>query len=212
MSSKLFAFAITLLVVSSVLPLAAVAQTASTSKKVYVAFRMQNWKAKHIHDEAKAKKFEDTLKMLGCEVKNAKHNGHIDVSCRTIFWKTLALDSHDLAHQWVTWFKAAGFDIIHGHVVGTHKHATVNGKHPEIVQYRLADWSNEKVANSAELNQLLALYQGLGIEVENLSSDLSHEVRKRCPKWMEIELPTHDAAHKWQTFLNDAGFETKHEH
>lgn len=196
----------------------AVAQEPATTdqsdqkKKIYVAFRVQNWKAKHMHDAAKVEKYISTLKTLGCEVKTNAHNGHTDVSYRTVFWKTLALNSHDQAHEWIKWFHSVGFDTIHGHLVGKHQTKAAAGQHLEVVQYRLADWNAESLQDSAELNQLLALYRGMGIEVKVDTEAGRHDVSKRCPEWMEIELPSHDAANKWQDFLTDAGFETKHVH
>lgn len=189
-------------------------QQPKNAKKFYVAFRMEKWKAKHIHDAAAAKKHADTLKTLGCEVKTNSHDGHIDVQCRTILWKSLALDSHDQAHQWVAWLKQAGFDTIHGHQVGEHSHASnaAQGAQREIVKYRLANWNSQHIHGATELNQLLALYRGLGCEVETHSHDGHTDVKSRCPEWMEIELPSHDAAHKWQEFLKKGGFETQHEH
>ena len=185
----------------------------SPDNKVYVAFRIQNWKTRHIHDASQAEKFLATLKTLGCEVKTNQHNGHTDVSCRTIFWKTLALDSHDKAHEWINWFHSVGFDTIHGHVVGNAPNTKNAGANQaEVVQYKLADWKTQHLENSAELNQLLALYRGMGIEVKVSSHDGHHDVTARCQDWMEINLPSHDAANKWQQFLKENGFETKHVH
>ncbi len=199
------------------------AQTQASSQsgsKVYVAFRMENWQAKHIHDAAAAKKHADTLKMLGCEVKTNDHNGHTDVQCRTVFWKSLALDSRDQADQWVKWLKQSGFDTIFGQRVANQPASSqpASGQtpagqpHREIVKYRLVDWHSQHIHDATELNQLLALYRGLGCTVEVSKHGNHSDVRARCPEWMEIELPSHDAAHKWQDFLKKGGFETRHEH
>lgn len=181
-------------------------------EKVYVAFRMENWFAKHIHDEAQATKHADTLKQLGCEVKTNAHAGHIDVQCRTVYWKSLELKSHEQASQWENWLKQSGFDTIYGQPASATKKVGPDGKHLEIVKYRLADWTSQHVHDSNQLSQLLALYRALGCDTETASHNGHTDLKKRCASWMEMELPTHDAAHKWQDFLKKAGFETQHEH
>ena len=205
-----------ILVLFSVASLSAQEAQATSSngkkQKVYLAFRMKNWKSMHIKNAESAKKHADTLKQLGCEVKTASHNGHTDVTSRTTYWKSLALDSHDQAHQWLNFLKSSGFETIHGHKVGTHKHEAEEGTHPEIVQYRLADWKAQHIHGSDELSQLLALYRALGCEVQTSSHNGHTDVKSRCSEWMEIEVISHDAAHSWQKFLKDMGFETKHEH
>lgn len=180
-------------------------------KKVYVAFRMEDWNAKHIHDAAQLKSYTDTLKTLGVEVKTSQHSGHTDVQCRTIFWKSMVLDTADQADKWITWLQQSGFDTIRGLKAGSTPASTSNQTR-EIVQYRQVDWRSQHIHDSNELNQLLALYRALGCEIEQSSHNGHTDVKSRCPEWMEIELPNHDAAHKWQDFLNKGGFETKHEH
>jgi hypothetical protein len=177
--------------------------------KVYVAFRMAKWTSKHIHQEDAAKKHAETLKQLGCEVKVAGHNGHTDVTYRTTYWKSLALDNHDQAHQWVDWLQQSGFETIHGHPQGTHK---TDGQPAEMVQYRLTDWKARHIHDNNELAQLLALYRGLGCEVTTSGHNGHTDVKARCPEWMEIKVQSHDAANAWQKFLTDMGFEAKHEH
>ena len=195
------------------LPLHCVAQdqAGANAGKVYVAFRMEKWQAKHMNDAVQAEKHAETLKTLGCEVKTNAHNGHTDVQCRTVFWKSLAVDSHEKAHQWIDWLQAAGFDTIHGYKLGTHDQAPTAGQR-ESVQYRLVNWNARHIHDSKELNQLLALYRGLGVEIEMNQHDGHTDLKARCPEWMEIQLPNHAAADGWQAFLKDSGFETKHVH
>lgn len=184
----------------------------ASGKKIYVAFRMEEWTAKHLHDAAQLKSYTDTLKTLGVEVKTSQHNGHTDVQCRTVFWKSMVLDSAEQADKWITWLQQSGFDTIRGRKVGTTPPIVSGNATREIVQYRQADWRSQHIHDPNELNQLLALYRALGCEVEQSSHNGHSDVKSRCPEWMEIELPNHDAAHKWQDFLNKGGFETKHEH
>ncbi len=178
--------------------------------KVYIAFRMEKWNSRHIHDAPKAQKHAETLKQLGCEVKTASHDGHTDVSCRTIFWKSLALDSHDQAHQWEKWLQDSGFETIHAHPPANAK--PVSSGPREVVQYRMTDWKSRHIHNNDELSQLLALYRGLGCDVQVSEHSGHNDVKVLCPSWMEVDMPSHEAAHAWQKFLGDMGFETKHEH
>ncbi|TWU39891.1 hypothetical protein Q31b_32070 [Novipirellula aureliae] len=80
-----------------------------------VRYQCPEWKAKHIHDEAKADTIEKTLKKLKCEVERSEHNGHIDLKYRCKEWHTLKLDTHDEAHKWESWLKAFGFNTEHKH-------------------------------------------------------------------------------------------------
>ena len=187
--------------------------SAAASKKVYVAFRMENWTSKHIHDAKQATEHAELLKKMGCEVKTAQHNGHTDVTARTVFWKVLELGSQDKVHGWVTWFQKSGFETIHAYKAGTIKEKkTEDGKQREVVQYRLNDWKSQHTHEAEKTSQLIALMRGMGCEVESASHNGHTDVKMRCLEWMEIELDSHDAAHSWQAFLKEMGFEVKHEH
>lgn len=190
-----------------------VSSSTPATAKVYVAFRMEKWSSKHVHDAAQANTHAETLRKLGCEVSTATHNGHTDVNCRTVFWKSLSLDSHEQAHQWISWLQQAGFETIHGHAAGQQTHgAAPSGTHRELVQFRMAEWRSQHVESDTELSQLVALYRGLGCQVETHQHAGHTDVKARCPEWMEVEMPSHPAADSWQKFLGDMGFETKHEH
>lgn len=185
---------------------------AGSGKKFIVGFRMQNWKANHIHDASVAATQADTLRKLGCEVKTAQHDGHNDVQFRTVYWKSLALDTPEQVKQWKTWLEATGFDVIYGRPASSQVGQTADGKPLEVVKYRLTEWRSQHIHKPAEVGQLTTLYRSLACEIENLDHDGHTDLRYRCPQWMEIDLPSHQAAHKWQEFLNNAGFETTHEH
>lgn len=193
-------------------PAAGTAAVAS-GQKLILAFRMQDWKAQHLHDAEQAQKQADTLRTLGCEVKTAQHNGHIDVQCRTVFWKSLALDSSEQLAQWTAWLQQVGFDTIHGREVSAAKPAQgTDGKPKEIVRYRSSQWRSQHVHQASEVGQLTTLFTALGCELEKLDHNGHTDLKFRCAGWKEIELPTHEAAHSWQEFLNSHGFETTHEH
>ena len=190
------------------------AATADSAKaqKFILGFRMLDWNTKHMHDAAAASQHADTLRKLGCEVKTAQHNGHLDVQCRTVYWKSLALGSQEQVLQWKAWLELAGFDAIYGRPASSQKAVNADGSHKEVVKYRLADWRSQHIHQEAEIGQLTTLYRSLACEVEHVDHDGHTDLKYRCPQWMEIDLPSHQAAHKWQEFLNKAGFETSHEH
>lgn len=184
--------------------------TSKPSKKVYVAFFMAKWKAQHIHDEAAAKKHINTLETLGCEVKTAKHNGHIDVSARTVSWKTLELDSSEQAQQWANWLQKVGFETLHGRKPGEQKRDS-GAKH-ELVLYRLNSWRSFHIHDQKKEIDLICRLRGLGCEVQTVRHGNHNDVKARCPDWMEIEFGSHEVAHAWQEVLGELGFETKHSH
>lgn len=188
------------------------AEQSAADGKVYVAFRMREWSVKHLHGAEESKQFLDTLKSLKCEVKSAEHAGHVDAQYRTVIWKLLAMDNHEQADAWVNWLKAAGFETLHAHGAGQKHEPQLGEAHAEVVQYRLSDWRTEHSNKAADAAQRKIILQGLGCEV-TMEKHAGHtDLRFRCPQWLQIELPNHDAAHAWQQYLNQAGFETKHEH
>ncbi|MEM7475416.1 MAG: hypothetical protein AAF483_10530 [Planctomycetota bacterium] len=209
-----FQFPAALLLALAILPfsntLAQGVAATSGKKKIHVAFNMAEWKAKHIHDDAAAKQFVETLKTLGCEVKQAAHNGHTDVSCRTQTWKALALDSSEQAIQWVKWLQDSGFQTIYGRKYGSHKKEK-QGK-VELVQYRLSEWKASHIHDKRQLLDLTALYRGLGCEMEQSGHAGHTDLKVRCQEWMEFEVGSHAIANTWLKYLASLGFETKHEH
>ncbi len=80
-----------------------------------IAFRLKETKELHFEDAAKAQQHVQTLKRLGCEVRQSGHAGHIDVIYRCTEWKTTEFTTHELAEQWDEWLKSSGFDVSHPH-------------------------------------------------------------------------------------------------
>ncbi|MEZ6137642.1 MAG: hypothetical protein R3C53_22375 [Pirellulaceae bacterium] len=188
-----------------------VTQPAAKAEKIQLAFQLYDWHAKHFDDPAQAAEHAKVLKQLQCEVATVQHNGHTDVRCRTIVWKSLALDSVEQVQQWQAWLNAAGFETLYGRK--PQKGVKSNGQpHQEIVQYRLTDWKSQHAHQASQMGQYKAIYSALGCETQEVDHGNHKDLRIRCPDWLELELPTHEAAHKWQKFLQDAGFETAHEH
>ncbi|WP_436715371.1 hypothetical protein U8335_22965 [Roseiconus lacunae] len=80
-----------------------------------VHYQCKEWKAKHIHDTKKIETIAATLKKLGCEVKQEKHNGHVDLKYRCPKERSLPVKSHDEAVKWEKWLKEFGFKAYHTH-------------------------------------------------------------------------------------------------
>ena len=89
--------------------------SAQAAEKEVVSYRLQGWKTVHADSEADAKKQAAALKKIGCEVKLDSHGSHIDLTYRCVNWRQMALPSHNAAHQWEGWLKAAGFETEHTH-------------------------------------------------------------------------------------------------
>lgn len=183
--------------------------TVGGDAELLIAFRMRDWKTTHLHDAEQVAKHEQALKQLGCEIKKSQHNGHIDVACRTIYWKSLALQSPEQLQSWQTWLQQIGFETIHGRPVPS---TPEDAAGRELVQYRLPDWKVLHLHQPQEVGQKTTLYRALGCEVTTSQHNGHSDLKLRCSEWHEIELSTHEAAHQWQKFLNQAGFETRHEH
>jgi len=90
-------------------------QSTSAADKEAVAYRLAEWKTIEFKDPNRAKVHFSTIKKLGCEVKQADHNGHVDVSYRCPKWRQIELSDHAAAHKWEDWLKASGFETQHKH-------------------------------------------------------------------------------------------------
>lgn len=88
----------------------------SNTRKPTVKFRMAAPRTVHLHDVEKAKLIVNTLTMIGCEVKTADHDGHMDTTFDCPEWTTIELTSEDSAHAWQNWLKDSGFETQHTHV------------------------------------------------------------------------------------------------
>ncbi len=179
--------------------------------KIHVGFRLANWKTFHIHDAAEAEKQVKTLTALGCEVKTAQHDGHTDLQTRTGDWKLLALDSGEQAKQWSGWLAKTGFEVLHGELASKVAKPT-DGKPHEVVLYKLPATKSLHVHQAQDAAQEQVLLRALGCKVSTSKHNGHTDLSLNCPEWMQVELPTHKAAHAWQNYLNSLGFETRHEH
>lgn len=88
----------------------------ANTRKPTVRYRIQRPKTVHLHDPVKAKQIINTLSLLGCDVKTADHNGHIDTTFHCPQWLTLEVATEDHAHSWQKWLRESGFETQHTHV------------------------------------------------------------------------------------------------
>ena len=139
-----------------------------------LAFNLSKWKEMHFDDAEKATKHFETVKKLGCEVKQANHAGHIDVVYRCPEWKVLAVSDHAMADQWAAWLKNAGFDVSHGHT----DVAFATG--PEVVELRMVKWKTIHGNGSAEEAETLEQLKKLGVEVIVESHGNHDDIRFRA--------------------------------
>ena len=195
--------------------------SSSDADKRFLAFRAQDWKTTHDDDPAQVKEHVQLLRQLKCQVQTHAHAGHTDIQYKTTFWKLLALDTEQQVDQWERWLQANQFETIYGRKTeapattnehAAHEDTTHEDKVGEIVKYRSPDWNAQHADESREKGQFLTLFRALGCETETVEHGDHSDVRYRCPDWRQIELGSHETAHAWQKFLDDAGFETAHQH
>ena len=177
-------------------------QAAAPIKKL--GFRATQWKTIHTSSEEEAQKELDTLKRLGCEVVSDSHGDHIDVRYICPDWKSIKLASNELVSQWRTWCQAKGME-------------TVVMQPPEstqlpTVRFRLAKPRKIHLHNQVEAKQIINTLELVGCSVTTSNHGDHLDATFNCPQWLTIELPSEDAAHSWQKWFRDSGFETQHEH
>lgn len=184
-------------------------QAQTPEKKATIAYRLVQEKTMHFDDRKTAEQHLATVKKLGCKASSDSHGNHFDVTYQCASWKELTVANHDLAHQWQSWMKGAGFQTIHGHPANAaHDHSHEHGGHHEIVSYQLSKWVTQEHETELEASGAAAVFRGLGCEVK----DDGKVVSFRCPVAMSVEFESHDTAHAWQEWLKGTGFKTSHEH
>lgn len=82
----------------------------------------------------------------------------------------------------------------------------------ELIRYRLVDWRVVHTSKVQEAKKLAVTLTKLKCEVKQADHGNHVDIRYRCKEWKELQLPTHAAAHQWETWLKKYGFETVHEH
>lgn len=183
-----------------------------------IAYRLVDGKTMHFDDQQKATDHLQAVQRLGCEVAQAEHAGHGDVSYRCTKWKTLTVENDKLAHQWQEWLTGAGFETLHGHPEGdaheqqahAQEHAHEGEEHEEVT-YRLASWITLHPKQEDEAKELSAIFKGLGCELREARHEGHFDISIRCPETMHIDVASHEAAEFWQKWLAKSGFESRHE-
>lgn len=168
-----------------------------------LAFQLPLWKTVHFDDAAKANQHLETIKKLGCEVKQGNHAGHVDVSYRCTEWKTLAVKDQQLANQWSGWLKTSGFDVSHGHS----DPAFATGS--ETVEFRLVQWKRIHGNGSQQEAKMIDQIKKVGAELLIESHGNHNDIRYRAPTWRNIRVADRGTADQWMAWLKQAGFETR---
>jgi hypothetical protein len=171
-----------------------------------LAFVLPEWKTMHFEDAAKAQQHLDMVTKLGCEVKQGKHAGHIDLSYRCPNWKSMEVKTH-AAEQWLGWLKGSGFDVSHGHVDASY----AEGK--ESVEFRLIKWKSVHGNGSEQEKQFVDTLTRLGVEVAAEKHGNHSDIRYRSPVWRDVHVADHAAAEQLMAWLKKSGFEVaEHKH
>lgn len=173
-----------------------------------IAFRRVDWQEMHFDDPQRAELHFQAIERLGCEVRTDAHDGHFDVVYRCPEWRSIDVQTHELAQQWEDWLVGAGFDTSHGHV----DEAFLSGA--ELVELRLTEWRtfHGDASRTAAIEQVAETLENIGCEVVRDNHGNHVDVRYRCPMWTEISFANHRTAEQWIAWLAANGFETQHEH
>lgn len=202
--SRLLALAVTMVLLPSL-------ASAAEDEQFMIAFRMVKPTTMEFEDAAKGKAHIDALKKIGCKAKPENHDGHMDVTYQQPKWTELTVASDELVHQWQGWLTKAGFETLHadgaeeGH---DHGHAHEGA---EILQFHAKDWIVKHFENELEAKEFVAIGKGLGCEIKQDIHDGHADVQLRCPKIKHLECRSHEEAESRAKWLNELGFEAKHE-
>ena len=82
----------------------------------------------------------------------------------------------------------------------------------EIVRYRLPDWKAKHIHDAKKADTISETLKKLGCELKREEHNGHIDVRYKCPEWKQLELKTHEEAHKWETWLKEYEFQTEHKH
>ena len=169
-----------------------------------VGFRSKEWKTIHGHDEKAAQTNIATLKKIGCEVTTQQHGDHMDIRFRCADWKTMQLPSVELQTQWSTWLQDKGLET----VVFEPPAASKTG----LVKYRLTTPRTLHLHESQQSTEVLNTLKMIGANVVEKPHGDHLDATYDCQNWKTMQLENCNSAHVWQTWLQQVGFETQHEH
>jgi hypothetical protein len=170
-----------------------------------IAFRLSEWRSLHFDHAAEAQQQLQTLKQLGCEAQATQHAGHVDVKFRAAKWTKVTLETDALADQWEKWLKTTGFETLHGHAEAPAESAIA-------VHYITQQARRMHLDNPDQAREMTAIFAGLGCTVEQAQHSGHIDLTVSCPSWHNLVFETHDEAHAIQTWLDEQGFQTQHNH
>ena len=82
----------------------------------------------------------------------------------------------------------------------------------EVVKFRLPEWRSQHFGNESQAKTFLDTVAHLGCEAKSGAHGGHIDVSYRCGEWRALQAASHESAHQWETWLKQAGFETRHEH
>ena len=86
------------------------------------------------------------------------------------------------------------------------------GMADEVVRYQLTNWKAKHIHDEKKADTIVATLKKLGCEVKKNQHNGHVDVTYRSPKWRQLELDSHDDAHKWESWLKEFEFQTEHKH
>lgn len=169
-----------------------------------IGFRLTEWKTIHAQSVGQADQEVAALKKIGCEVTSNDHGGHVDIKYRCPQWKSMKVPTETLAKQWSSWCTAKGMETVE-------MNPPANTKYPT-VEYRLPVPQTVHLHNSDQATQIITTLKLIGCQVSTNDHGNHLDTTFSCPQWSTIALPSEESAHSWQSWLDESGFETRHQH
>ncbi len=170
-----------------------------------LAFRLASWKDLSFENTEEARQQLQTLKQLGCEARIDQQSPGAHLRFRAVRWTKVTLDTQELADEWEKWLKTTGFETLHAHDKSPAKDAVA-------VHFRMPKSATRHVTEADQAKELLAIYSGLGCEVQQAQHSGHIDLTVSCPNWRNLIFETHEQAHSMQKWLQEHGFQTHHEH
>lgn len=178
--------------------------TQASATPMMLSFQLADWKTVHAKDETHAQQTVDTLAGLGIECTKHSHEDHFDVRFRCPGWKTIKVDTSQQLDQWQQYLDMIGLDTVALNPPAQTPKPTVS--------FRLAQARTAHLDDRTHAEALNETFRMLGCQV-SLNDHNGHvDLNLSCDEWKTIALRSEDAAHVWQDWLKQNGFETKHVH
>lgn len=178
--------------------------TQASASSMMLSFQLADWKTVHAKDQAHAKQTVDTLAGLGIECTQHAHEDHFDVRFRCPAWKTIKVDTGQQLDQWQQYLDMIGLDTVALNPPAQTSKPTVSFRLPNARTAHLDDRTHAEALNET--------FRMLGCQVSVQDHDGHVDLNLACDEWKTIALRSEDAAHVWQDWLKQNGFETKHVH